>query len=88
MDLITINKEQLKKLFVEAYEAGWYGSKELAGSTADDLVKKEMNIQRVMSEVNIPKHITPQCIGGKKSCELICPKRSCGSSMLRHQPSL
>lgn len=40
MDLITIDKEKLRELFVEAYEAGWHGSKELASSAAEELVKK------------------------------------------------
>lgn len=40
MDLVTINKEQLRKLFVEAYEAGWYGCKELAEQTANELVDR------------------------------------------------
>jgi len=42
--MITTTEEQLKELLGEAFEAGWYGSKDLKESVVEDLVSKAVNM--------------------------------------------
>jgi hypothetical protein len=41
--MIAITEEQLKEILGEAFEAGWYGSKDLKESVVDGLVSKTIS---------------------------------------------
>ena len=73
MSKIRISKDDLKDLLIQAYEAGWHGAKELAGSVADSLyIKAEaMDLKDFKSTVKhssvtggagIPSPFTPVSI--------------------------
>lgn len=41
--MISITEVQLKELLGEAFEAGWYGSKDMKESVVEDLVSKTLS---------------------------------------------
>jgi hypothetical protein len=63
MEQITIDKDVLRKMLLEAYESGWYGTIELKEETVDEILEK-INARGgntyQISDIPLNINITPQ----------------------------
>jgi hypothetical protein len=49
---VTIDHEKLRALLLESYNAGWYGSKELAPNFVEELMEREGFLKEPASTVD------------------------------------